>query len=175
MAKRAILLTGPPGCGKTTLIRRVIEELGLRAGGFYTEEVRVGGVRRGFRIVCLDGPSGTLAAVDLQSPYRVGKYGVSLSGIDTIAVPAIYRALAGADVVVIDEIGKMELFSPRFQEAVVAALDSGKVVLGTIMLAPHPWADGIKGRPEVALIPLRRGAWAEARERLLALLRALTP
>jgi nucleoside-triphosphatase len=150
------LLTGSPGTGKTTVIKQAIAKTRIKAGGFYTEEVRSGGIRQGFKIVTLDGQDATLAHVDISSPYRVSKYGVDISNLDNVGVTAIHLAIEESDLIVIDEIGKMELFSPRFREAVLKAIDSGKKVLGTIMLSPYPFADEIKRHPEVHLVEITR-------------------
>jgi len=154
--KKAYLLTGGPGVGKTTIIKQALDGASLRVGGFFTEEIRTGGVRQGFRIVTLDGRSAILSHIDIESPYRVSKYGVDIDGLDRVGVTALRDAIRECALVVIDEIGKMELFSPHFREAVLEAIDSGKMVLGTIMLTSHPWADKIKGHHNVALIPLTR-------------------
>jgi nucleoside-triphosphatase len=150
------LLTGSPGTGKTTVITQAIAGSEIKAGGFYTEEIRSGGTRQGFRIVTLDGQDAILAHVDNPSRYRVSKYGVDIGNLDNIGVAAIERAIAESDLIVIDEIGKMELFSPRFREVVLKAIDSGKKVLGTIMLNPHPFADDVRRRPNVKVIELTR-------------------
>jgi nucleoside-triphosphatase len=150
------LLTGKPGTGKTTVIKQAIAGSEIKVGGFYTEEIRSGGTRQGFCIVTLDGQDVILAHVDNPSRYRVSKYGVDIGNLDNIGVSAIERAIAESDLIVIDEIGKMELFSPRFREAVLKAIDSGKKVLGTIMLNPHPFANDIKRHPNVKVIELTR-------------------
>jgi nucleoside-triphosphatase len=150
------LLTGSPGTGKTTVIRQAIAKSKAKAGGFYTEEIRIGGARQGFRIVTLDGQDAVLAHVDKPSPYRVSKYGIDIQNLDSVGVTAINQAIEKSDLIVIDEIGKMELFSPHFREAVLKAVDSGKKVLGTIMLSPHPFADSIKRHPKVKVIELTR-------------------
>jgi nucleoside-triphosphatase len=150
------LLTGRPGSGKTTVIKQVISGQEIKSGGFYTEEIRTAGVRQGFRIITLDGHDAVLSHVDNTSRYRVSRYGVDVANLDNTAVAAIERAIADSDVIVIDEIGKMELFSTRFREAVLKAINSRKKVLGTIMLNPHPFADEIKRRPEVKVIELTR-------------------
>jgi nucleoside-triphosphatase len=150
------LLTGKPGTGKTTVIKQAIAGSEIKAGGFYTEEIRSGGTRQGFRIVTLYGQDAILAHVDNPSRYRVSKYGVDIGNLDNIGVSAIERAIAESDLIVIDEIGKMELFSPRFREAVLKAIDSGKKVLGTIMLNPHPFADDVRRRPNVKVVELTR-------------------
>lgn len=150
------LLTGSPGTGKTTIVKEAIVRTKTKAGGFYTEEIRSGGIRWGFRIITLDGQSAVLAHVDISSPHRVSKYGVDADNLDKVGVAAIHQAIDESDLIVIDEIGKMELFSPRFEEAVLKAIDSGKKVLGSIMLNPHPFADKIKRHPGVKVIQVTR-------------------
>ncbi len=154
--KKAYLLSGEPGSGKTTIIKDVLSKIGKSAGGFYTEEIRTQGIRQGFRVVTLDGKNATLAHSSIRSPYRVSKYGVDIDSMDEVAIPAIREAIRSSDIVVIDEIGKMELFSSSFRDAVVEALESDKKVLGTIMLAFDPWVAEIKRRAEVEIIPLTK-------------------
>jgi nucleoside-triphosphatase len=151
---KTILLMGRPRVGKTTIIKEVVKSLPGRVGGFYTEEIKERGRRQGFRIVTLDGQEGILAHVDVRSRYRVSKYGVDLVSLERVGVTAIQHAIVASDCVVIDEIGKMELFSTAFKEAVLAAVESDKLVLGTIMLRSHPWADAIKAHPRVTLIQI---------------------
>jgi nucleoside-triphosphatase len=149
---KTILLTGRPRVGKTTIIKDVVRRLPGQAGGFYTEEIKERGRRQGFRIVTLDGQEGILAHVGIKSPMRVSKYEVNLADLEDIGVAAIRDAIAYKDYVVIDEIGKMELFSQAFRDAVWAAIHSDRPVLGTITLRPHPWADGVKALPQVTII-----------------------
>ena len=163
--KRVCLLTGGPGVGKTTIIKRALAGC-PSAGGFYTEEIRSGGTRLGFRLVTLEGESAMLAHVDIESPYRVGRYGVDLGGLERVGVAALRRDVRDCLVVVIDEIGKMELYSAAFRDAVIEALESGRCVVGTIMLAPHPWADAIKRRPEVEVVTVTRQSRQAVAERL---------
>lgn len=152
---QAHLLTGRPGVGKTTCLLRVLERLPLRAVGFYTREMRGPRGRVGFELLTLDGGAAVLAHVDYPGPPRVGRYGVDVEALERVGVPAIEAAGAGADLVVVDEIGRMELASERFRSAVLAALEGPVPLLGAILLAPHPWADRIKADPRVRLIPLR--------------------
>jgi nucleoside-triphosphatase len=166
--KRALFLTGAPGSGKTSVLKEVLSKLEESAGGFYTEEIREGGVRQGFRIVTLDGKEAILAHINTPSPLRVSKYGVSIAGLDEVAVPTIRKAIEECDIVVIDEVGKMELYSPSFREAVSEAIESGKRVLGTIMLKPHPFADKLKRHPSVELLPVSRANHYWAIEQVLS-------
>jgi len=147
-----VLLTGRPGIGKTTVIRRFLAETGAEAGGFYTEEIRRGGSRFGFSLNIVGGERYILASVEIKGPPRVGKYGVDLRTFERAAVPAIERAVAEGRLVVVDEIGKMELFSERFRRAVLGALDSSAPLLGTILSRPHPFADEIVRRADVRVI-----------------------
>jgi nucleoside-triphosphatase len=167
----AYLLTGMPGSGKTSLIRQAVREHNIQAGGFYTEEIRLQGVRQGFRVVTLDGQNTLLAHIDIHSPYKVSKYGVDIEGLERIGIPALQEAAAHQGIVVIDEIGKMELFSEKFKAAVLEILGSGKKVLGTIMLKPDPWADAIKRRPEVKLITITRNNHQPVMEEILKWMR----
>ena len=159
-----ILLTGRPGCGKTTLIKRVIADLPQRAAGFYTEEIRHRGTRVGFKIVTLDGDEAVLAHVDLKTSEQLGKYRLDLSALETIGVKAIREAVQARRLVVIDEIGPMEIRSPTFRDAVNEALDSAVSVLATISARSLPFTNAIKARSDVRLIEVR----ASNRERLVA-------
>jgi nucleoside-triphosphatase len=154
--KQVYLLTGQPGTGKTRIIKQAIAEVKGKAGGFYTEEIRSQGVRQGFRLVTLDGRSAILAHINLHSPYRVSKYGVDIDSLDGVGVSALNQASQECDLVVVDEIGKMELFSAKFREAVLNIINSEKRLLGTIMLSPNPYADAIKRQPQVNVVTVTR-------------------
>ena len=170
--KQVCLLTGAPGTGKTSLIKQVVAGMKGKAGGFYTEEIRTQGARQGFRLVTLDGQDTILAHVNTDSQYRVGKYGVDIDSLDRVGAPALRKAAEQCELVVIDEIGKMELFSASFREAVSEMIDSGKRILGTIMLKPHPWADAIKRKPQVSVIEVTRTNYQQVLEELLRWLKA---
>jgi nucleoside-triphosphatase len=170
--KRVYLLTGRPGTGKTSLIKQAVAGMRGKAGGFYTEEMRSQGVRQGFRLVTLDGQEVILAHININSPYRVSKYGVNIDSLDRVGVSALHNAVQQCDLVVIDEIGKMELFSADFRRAVSQMIDSGKRILGTIMLNPNPWADAIKRQPQVNLVTVTRTNYQEVLEELLHWLKA---
>lgn len=155
MAKN-ILITGVPGSGKTTLVQRIIENYSGPAGGFYTQEMRHRGKRQGFEIFTLDGERATLAHIDIESPVEVSKYGVDVSTLDEVAVKAIQTAIHLGGLIVIDEIGPMEIASTRFKEVLIESLDSDLHVLATIAKRSMSFTDKVKSRPDVTLIEVNR-------------------
>ncbi len=154
-----LLITGRPGIGKTTAVLKAVEKLrrrGVHVGGFISREVREAGVRTGFVIVDLStGEEAYLARVGGGLP-RVGKYTVLVSELERVGVRAVFKALESSDVVVIDEIGPMELYSQLFKEAVVKALNSFKPVIATIHFRARedPFGRMVLSREDVAVISL---------------------
>jgi nucleoside-triphosphatase len=147
--RKNIFLTGAPSSGKTTVIRKVIAGLRLPANGFYTEEERAGGKRVGFVMTTLDGGRGYLAHQEIRSDFHVRRYGVSISNIEGTAVPSI-RPVKG-NIIILDEIGKMECFSEVFKQAAINALDSPNIVIGTITFGGDDFILGIKRRPDIEI------------------------
>lgn len=149
--KKNLFITGLPGTGKTTLIRRVLDRLpsGVRASGFFTAEIREAGERVGFTVSALDGRSGSLAHVRIGGRVRVGRYGVDVAGFEDFVLPLLEPG--GAGLYVIDEIGKMECFSQVFCGAVKRLLDSEAPVLGTVARKGGGFIAEVKARDDVAL------------------------
>jgi len=133
LRKRLLLVTGSPGVGKTTVLLKVVEALKARGhsvGGMISREVRSGGSRVGFEVLDLStGISGWLAHMDQEVGPQVGKYRVDLEDLNGIGAEAIVKAAENSDIVAVDEIGPMELFSQKFQEAVKRAVESTKIVV----------------------------------------------
>jgi len=130
---RLLLLTGRPGVGKTTIIRKVAAALsGRRIGGFYTREIRAGRERRGFQLVTFDGREWIMAHVDVGGPARVGKYGVDVAAVEAAATSAL--ATDRAELYLVDEIGRMECLSPGFVAAMRQLLGSPVMVVATVAL-----------------------------------------
>jgi nucleoside-triphosphatase len=161
---KKILLTGRPGCGKTTLIKRIVTNLPEQAAGFYTEELRERGCRVGFKIVTLDATEAVFAHINLKTSERLGKYGLDLGALENVGVATIRQAVQNRHFVVIDEMGPMEVRSAIFRDAVKEALDSGVSMLATIFARSLPFTDAIKARPDVTLIEIR----PDNRERLVS-------
>lgn len=150
------LITGPPGCGKTTVLRKVAEILGDAAAGFVTEEVRDReGRRTGFRVRTLDGIRGTLAVRGSGPGPRVGSYVVDVADFERVALPSL--EVAGDRVVIVDEIGKMECLSEAFVRKVREVFRSRGSILATI---PHRGGgavvEEIRRRPDVLVLPVTR-------------------
>jgi len=155
--RKAVFLTGRPGIGKTTVLLRAVELLkarGARVGGMVSREVREGGRRVGFEIIDIaTGRRGWLAHINQPVGPRLGKYRVNLADLENVGVRAIREAIGHADIVVIDEVGPMELFSAEFRRAVREALESGKPVLGTIHYrARGPLLNAIREDPSIEVI-----------------------
>jgi nucleoside-triphosphatase THEP1 len=146
-----ILFTGLPGCGKSTIIEKVVQRINRPSTGFFTREIRNRGRRVGFSITTLDGKLGKLAHIDIRSSIRVGRYGVNLQDINKIAVPSLIPENENV-IVVVDEIGKMECFSLLFRQILIKILDSTNTVVGSISLKGDAFIDAIKRRPDTLLI-----------------------
>lgn len=150
-----ILLEGRPGVGKTTVVRRLAGLLHHRAvTGFTTEEIRHGGSRTGFALETLEGDRAVLADVGLPGPPRVGRYGVDVSAVERLAVPLLEAAAAGPSgrLVLLDELGRMELACAPFREAVRALLAADVDVVATVHVRSDPFTDALKERTDVELV-----------------------
>jgi nucleoside-triphosphatase len=169
-APARILLTGPPQCGKTTVLCRVAEGFPGRVSGFYTQEVRERGRRVGFEIITLDGEQAWLSHVDFPGPHRVGKYGVNLDNLHRVALPAM-EARPGVDLIMVDEIGKMECLSRRFIDAMERLWAAPAPLLATVAQKGGGYIQAIKAKPEARLLTVTPGNRDDLPGRLLALLR----
>lgn len=147
-----ILLSGPPKIGKTTIIHEIINKMNKECAGFYTEEMRVNNQRVGFKLFNLANESCIMSHTCIKSRYRVGRYKVDINCVEKIGVAAIRIGIDNGNTIVIDEIGKMELFSKKFQDIVIKALDASVPVLATILFRPHPFCDRIRKRNDVEIM-----------------------
>jgi nucleoside-triphosphatase len=174
MRAMRILIEGRPGAGKSTVARRLADRLGqdgISVSGFVTEEIRESGRRLGFSLEQLGGQQGVLAHVEIPGPPRVGRYGVDLAALERIAIPALEEA-GEHDVAIVDELGKMELASRPFRDALSALLDRPVRVVATVQSASHPFTDALKRRRDIETLRVTTANRNELPELLAARLRS---
>ncbi len=156
---RVLFLTGLPGSGKTTLVSRICEHYkskGLKIAGISTREVREGNERIGFKITDLSSNNeGWLARISEGAGPRVGRYFVAPKDLEEIGVRALNRAVEeDAPLIIVDEIGPMEMTDPAFRTAVSKILESSRMVVATVKYGSHyPEVERVQGevvRLEVA-------------------------
>jgi nucleoside-triphosphatase len=151
-----LFLTGVPGIGKTTLIRAVVQRLdGVTCAGFYTQEKRRSGQRIGFSIVTLNGEEATLASIGRTAP-TVGRYSIDVEGFEALVLPNLDPGTGPADIYVIDEIGRMELYSRKFRDKIIDLLAQPTNLLATIARKGKGFVEQIKGRNDIELIEVTR-------------------
>jgi nucleoside-triphosphatase len=156
VTEKNLLITGVPGVGKTTLIKKLYEALkDFRPVGFYTEEIREGGERKGFELISLEGKRGLLSHKHIESPYKVGQYKVDIKSfenfLESISLSNPYTRL-----LIIDEIGKMECLSDRFKKLLREALGSGKWVIATIAFKGDGLIAEVKERLDIKLFEITK-------------------
>jgi nucleoside-triphosphatase len=163
-----VLLEGRPGSGKSTVAARLadfLRERGVSVSGFVTHELRERGRRVGFEVETLDGARSKLAHVDFAGPPRIGKYGVDLAAFERVALPSLEPPRAGG-VVVIDELGKMELASEAFRDAVSRLFETTADIVATVHVFRHAFTDALKRRPDVELVRVTKASRDELPRRL---------
>lgn len=150
-----ILLTGLPRTGKTTLIKKAIARMPAgKTTGFFTTEILRGGVRQGFALRGINGENGVLAHVDFKTRWRVGKYGIDVPRFEAF-LGRLDLWSPKFDCIVIDEIGKMEVFSDRFCDIVRKAAASEKNFLATIAFKGAGLIAEIKQRPDMCIFEVK--------------------
>lgn len=164
-----ILITGKPRVGKTTLIKEIAELFKESVFGFYTQETRKKKKRTGFEIISFKGEKGMLASVNFKSKLKVGKYKVKLKDLEKIAVESVLEGLENKNsLIIIDEIGKMELISEKFKRVVKKALNSENKILGTIKL--HEKEFNLVERKDSKVLKLKKNNKKEIKRKILHLL-----
>jgi len=142
----ALLLTGVPGIGKTTAMRKVAASLSGRSlAGFLTDEIRSERGREGFRLITLNGQEAVMAHVNFRTPHRVGKYKVDVRAIDRLVESAL-PVEGDIDLYLVDEIGRMECLSTVFVVRMRSVLDSAKPVVATVAIRGEGFITEVKHR-----------------------------
>lgn len=157
-----LLLTGEPRSGKTTLLEGFIEAVPDKQG-FVTREVREDGERVGFELVSSLGQTATLASVNSASDIRVSRYGVEVDELDAF-LDDLPKVQAG-NLLYVDEIGQMELFSDKFKTLITSYLNSDNPYAGTITSVFHDdFTERVLGREDVVLLNINQDNREQARE-----------
>ena len=152
-----ILLTAQPRTGKSTAIIKIVNMLGRdNCGGFYTEEIRENGERVGFRLCTLSGKTGLLSHINIESNYKISRYGIDIKTFEELCINELKEAISNDRVkyIVIDEIGPMELFSNKFKDLLIQLLDCNKPIIGTIFMNSYEWLDDFKKKENVNIIEI---------------------
>ncbi len=156
-----VVITGEPGVGKTTLVRKLVKALKDRAIGFWTEEVRDRKTkkRKGFKVVTTEGKETLFASKTFTSKHLVGSYGVNVARFESVVLPLLEKALSKRDkILVVDEVGKMELFSKKFRDIMRVAVHEPRDMIVTIPIRDvHPLVKEIRRLPGAVLIELTKG------------------
>jgi nucleoside-triphosphatase len=171
LIKKNILISGLPGIGKTTVILKLARELSdLDPVGFYTQEIREEGKRKGFKFIGLDGSEGILARIDVKSRYKVGKYSVDKEGFEDLLC-SMDLLNSPSSLVLIDEIGKMECFSRIFIKTMEDLLESRKTVLATVAARGSGFIEEVKNKPDCEIVQVRIDNRDNLREELSSRIR----
>ncbi|MEX0568708.1 MAG: NTPase [Candidatus Njordarchaeota archaeon] len=167
-----IFLTGKPGSGKSTLLIQIAEELrtrGLKIKGIICPEIRIKGKRWGFKVIVYPtGEEEILASIKIKTGPKISKYGVNISGFEKIGVKALSEALEdpNIDIIIIDEIGKMELLSEKFIKTTRKILNSPKITIGVLGMTPHPLVKEIRTRQDTIIINIKRETTPKERNQI---------
>jgi nucleoside-triphosphatase THEP1 len=154
--KPVVLLTGEPKIGKSTIIQNIVESFGDILGGFYTREIKQDSIRVGFEIITLRGEKVELARKTTQVVFKneqsFGDYKVNLDAITWVAIPSLKEAVLRRQIIILDEIGPMEMLSESFQTMVLEILENSDLfVLGTVVQRNYEFSDSIKSHYRVIL------------------------
>lgn len=165
--KSIFLITGRPGIGKTTLIKKLASFLNPKyICGFYTEEIREKNERVGFKIITFNNGEEILAHINFQSPYKVSKYYVNVQNFEKLIIPELMLANE-RKIILIDEIGKMELFSKKFKEKIIKIFQLERIIVATIPISKIEFIERLKSSPKVKIYEIN----FENRNQLVKILR----
>lgn len=150
-----ILITAKPRTGKSTLIQKLMNQIGIaNCIGFYTEEIKENNLRIGFKLKLMDGREELLALAGMNSEIKIGRYGIDIKRFEETCIPMLKQALDGKKVIIIDEIGPMQVVSQDFRDMLLQLADKNCNAFGTIFYESFPWIDDFKLHKNVQLIEL---------------------
>ncbi|MGQ9706068.1 MAG: NTPase [bacterium] len=168
-----ILITGRPGVGKTTFVKRLLDELSIAdICGFWTDEIRENGVRIGFRIITVDGREGILAMKGINKLPMVGSYSIYVDEIERLIVPEIEKAIRDRKICIIDEIGSMELKSARFRKVINDVFNSNVKLIATVKLKRDSYLENLMSKEDISVYVLTENNRAKLLGELRLLIRS---
>ncbi len=151
-----LLIQGSPGVGKTTLIKELLKK-NPHLRGFYTEEIREKSKRLGFKVRTLLGEEAIFAHINFSTPFKVSQYKVDIDTFNRIAVKELNECLSqNCEYLVIDEIGKMELFSEKFKQILWQILQKKKTISTIPLKGENPFLEKVKSLSSVTLLQLTK-------------------
>lgn len=162
-----LFITGNPGCGKTTLIKEIFRLFPDKIGGFYTEEIIENEKRVGFLLKTFEGKSGIFAHKNKKFSHKFKKYNVDIKCLEELGLPAVDECRGSGKIIVIDEIGSMEILSETFCKKIYEYLLSPSRVLATIRLKSQPFTDEIKNLPDTQIILLTRENYLQTKQKVI--------
>ena len=163
-----LVVTGKAGSGKSTLIQEVTLPFRDDLGGFVTREMRENGQRVGFEIVAFDGRRGVFASKRIYSKHKLNKYGVDLRVLEEIGVDSLASARKAGRLIVVDEIGTMEMMSEKFRAEIARCLGSDIPVLATVRAGSNDFAGSVKELSDTEILELTREDFNVVRDRARA-------
>lgn len=169
-----LLLMGKARVGKSSIAKSLLLELGERlAMGLYTEEIVENGERVGFNMVNHRGEVKIIAHINFSTDIKVARYCVDINGVDEIMLPIIEEAINEVDdrVLILDEIGFMQLSSPSIRSACLKLLDSKKRIIATTTNKSDAWIDNYKSHQNIKVIEITMDNRVDIKKDLLSLCR----
>ncbi len=149
-----LLLTGAPGTGKTSLIRKLSEIFKeFNPTGFYTAEVVEDGAKSGILVFNLQGDGRVLAGTNLKSRYVVGRYRIDMKSFENL-LDDVFSPEKKTSLYFVDGIDKVECQSRKFSKLIIELLNSDKPVVASIADKGTGIISEIKKRDDVKLLDI---------------------
>lgn len=149
MKIKNIFISGSIKIGKTSVVNRVLEQLGqVKIGGFKTVPIFENGIRKGFAMESFDGQKKIFAHTDLQSTLKFDIYKYDVSVFDNFGALLLEEALKNGEFIVIDEIGVMEKQTKTFKNSILQCLAAQQPVLGAFQKRAVWFLDILKKRQD---------------------------
>ncbi len=166
-----IFLTGPLHIGKSTIINKVIQQWPeWKIGGFRTRPVFDNAQKCGFIFQSFDGQEDCFAHTEMNSPDQFDVYHYDANIFETLGCSALGRSLSESDLIVMDEIGVMEIRARQFQQMIVRCLDAPVWVIGAFQQRADWFRKLLANRSDTVIFEVDSANRDELVQRIIALL-----